>query len=502
MFKFGLNNLRRLHSVEPIELKPLTILVGKNSSGKSTFLRCFPLISQSIKTDTSAPILWWGDLVDFGSFKEAVSELDSTKDIIFNFEFDAMRRFERWNRTFRSVKQFEKVSLNIYIRSFENKTRVARAVIRIGSPSVDIDLDIGDDGDIKNIIIDGLNATKTLAPFNLNYDHENIMPYCRYLVETEVGDAPRMHDQALIFVDPVKLIVKKYANSRAKDDTVRRISVDLLTTKLFNKNISNENGEFAANQKVIKNIIKNDNDRNKLRTYQVAALLPSIMSSIRITLFEVYTNLLYIKPARVNSDRYYRYQDLAVSEITPDGKNLPMFLNSLSFDERRDLSEWVKGLFGYGVELTKSGQGHLSIELTSNGSRTNIVDSGFAQIWWGRNRKGGPLFLGEDGSTTIAIEQPELHLHPAHQAMLADAFIGGAEKKGESDDVRFIIETHSEALINRVGELVAEGRIKKDDVQILIFQADDESRVSSVEVATFSPDGGLLNWPYGFFYPV
>ncbi|WP_445954446.1 AAA family ATPase [Thauera sp. SDU_THAU2] len=46
------------------------------------------------------------------------------------------------------------------------------------------------------------------------------------------------------------------------------------------------------------------------------------------------------------------------------------------------------------------------------------------QIWWARNRTVSrnsrtPLAL-------LAIEQPELHLHPAHQALLADALVGEA----------------------------------------------------------------------------
>ena len=39
MKSIGIKNLRSLKNVEQIEIKPITILVGRNSSGKSTFLR-------------------------------------------------------------------------------------------------------------------------------------------------------------------------------------------------------------------------------------------------------------------------------------------------------------------------------------------------------------------------------------------------------------------------------------------------------------------------------
>ncbi|HCI98462.1 MAG TPA: hypothetical protein DHV74_02260 [Sulfitobacter sp.] len=76
---YAVENLRRLKKTPPIEIRPITILVGRNSAGKSTYLRSMPLIRQSIETRSSAPILWWGDYVDFGDFSTAVS--DSKDDL-------------------------------------------------------------------------------------------------------------------------------------------------------------------------------------------------------------------------------------------------------------------------------------------------------------------------------------------------------------------------------------------------------------------------------------
>lgn len=69
-----IQNLRSLVDTGDIELKPLTILVGRNSVGKSTFARTFPLIRQSCEAQKKSPVLWYGRLVDFGDFTTAVNK--------------------------------------------------------------------------------------------------------------------------------------------------------------------------------------------------------------------------------------------------------------------------------------------------------------------------------------------------------------------------------------------------------------------------------------------
>jgi hypothetical protein len=66
--------VKNLHCIEDTGIIPLngiTLLVGANSTGKSTLLRVFPLLKQSLNYNKRGPILWYGDSVDFGSFQEA-----------------------------------------------------------------------------------------------------------------------------------------------------------------------------------------------------------------------------------------------------------------------------------------------------------------------------------------------------------------------------------------------------------------------------------------------
>jgi predicted ATPase len=105
----------------------------------------------------------------------------------------------------------------------------------------------------------------------------------------------------------------------------------------------------------------------------------------------------------------------------------------------------------------------------------------------------------------VAIEQPELHLHPAMQARLADLFVNTvaiARKRGIP--IRFIIETHSQSIVNRLGHLVEGKRVDSGDVQIILFErgvADADPLVSTLRRSRFDDEGVLTNWPFGFFLP-
>ncbi|WP_445940987.1 AAA family ATPase, partial [Pseudomonas sp.] len=76
----------------PYDLKKINVFVGQNSSGKSSFIRTLPLLKQSAQVKTLSEILWYGPLVDFGSFDEALSRNSKNKKIEFIFEIEINSR--------------------------------------------------------------------------------------------------------------------------------------------------------------------------------------------------------------------------------------------------------------------------------------------------------------------------------------------------------------------------------------------------------------------------
>ena len=104
----------------------------------------------------------------------------------------------------------------------------------------------------------------------------------------------------------------------------------------------------------------------------------------------------------------------------------------------------------------------------------------------------------------ITIEQPEIHLHHALQAELADVFIETALKNNNT----YILETHSEHFILRIMRRIRETfenrivdnklKIKPEDV-IVHFVEPFESKSIIRELILNSRGEFVKSWPGGFF---
>ncbi len=93
----------------------------------------------------------------------------------------------------------------------------------------------------------------------------------------------------------------------------------------------------------------------------------------------------------------------------------------------------------------------------------------------------------------VAIEEPEIHLHPKYQSLLADMFVEAYQKY----NIHFIIETHSEYLIRKLQVLVAdkENKLTPNDVS-LNYVDKDENGISTNRKIEIREDG-CLSAPFG-----
>ena len=95
--------------------------------------------------------------------------------------------------------------------------------------------------------------------------------------------------------------------------------------------------------------------------------------------------------------------------------------------------------------------------------------------------------------SVFVVDQPEIHLHPEAQARLASYFVRLAKERS----LTFIVETHSEYLINRLRRLVAEGDIAEEDVSVAhVANSGKEAKLHPVELRA---DGQIVGAPNDFF---
>ena len=93
----------------------------------------------------------------------------------------------------------------------------------------------------------------------------------------------------------------------------------------------------------------------------------------------------------------------------------------------------------------------------------------------------------------IILEQPEIHLHPAVQAGLADVMIDAVKTR----NIQIIFESHSEHLLKRLQRRIAEKKISPDTMALYFCESEnDGSKLTPLNVDLF---GSILNWPKDFF---
>ena len=105
----------------------------------------------------------------------------------------------------------------------------------------------------------------------------------------------------------------------------------------------------------------------------------------------------------------------------------------------------------------------------------------------------------------FAVEQPELHIHPRIQCNLGDVF---ASEAGKGDGRVFLIETHSEHLILRLLRRIREttenelppGKPPLTPDQVAVYYVQGGADGMQVTEIPITPDGDFTKqWPDGFF---
>ena len=113
--KIHLKNFKALRDTGELEIKPITFLVGPNSSGKTSLIQAILALRQTVRSqDPHTPLILDDDYINLGSYRDAVFGHDEKNEIGIGFEAGE----KRWEIVF-SVYRSGNNQGAIYLKSLD-----------------------------------------------------------------------------------------------------------------------------------------------------------------------------------------------------------------------------------------------------------------------------------------------------------------------------------------------------------------------------------------------
>lgn len=154
------------------------------------------------------------------------------------------------------------------------------------------------------------------------------------------------------------------------------------------------------------------------------------------------------------------------------------------------VSQWTERLTGKKVRQRLAVGRRTSVEAMYPGLSSNIINEGLGlnQIIFAFSH-----LADAPSDSLIAIEEPEIHLHPKAQSELIDIFVEICKKENK----QILLTTHSEHILFRLLTKVAKGELKPKDLSVYYFTK--ENTAASAKELKVDKKGGLEGGLPGFF---
>ena len=409
---------------QEFNIRPLTFLVGENSTGKSTVLGCFQTLNRFTRT---------GEYMNFnvepyqmGAFTDIVRRSNrQKKDFILGFEFKYGKKGKR-------IKYFMKLT---------EKERGSGPIIQ---------------------------EQKIIFPENeitIVGEKQNVEPY-------DVNDRWEIIDFS-----------EEHGNKKFRV----RMTSSLFDTHAF-KNLDLARSLLQKNQDKLSPVERKFGECVE-RLHEFSLNWYTLGYSYSFA------------PIRSKPQRTYNPLD---ENISPEGSDVPVVLRNISRTDPKAWNELKERLVEFGQSsglftdihvrrLGKSVGDPFQLQIKVRGPKVNMIDVGY-----GVNQS-LPILARLMTSEKIfgeriifLMQQPEAHLHPKGQAELSSLMVDFIKRRKHN----FIIETHSDYMIDRARIEIMNGKILPEDVSLIYL----EPKGNHVEVhnITFDEQANLLGVPPGY----
>lgn len=460
----SLVNFKSFRELTNLDIRPLTVLCGANSSGKSTLLKSILTLKQSYASmSTYDTLILNGEYVSNGFFddvahKRSADNFSIEHTFCFVNPFSTSKKVKNKTKNLQTYKALRKM----YLTSAEYPDRFT---IRTKST-------------FGRNIEDQISKTPAIDKYELEIMME--MDNNTITSRIELSRIPLGVKQFALRWENIPDVQHQYVSGKAKQCIAYFYGLQLGNVYVYTENLP-------------KGTIISD-------------VLPNIYTLCKLAA-EQYHGVSFLGPLRQAPARAYMYTNETLSigtmgEYTPfilaQNKEKKIRASLLSpKDSKLDFVSREVSL----LEATQSWLNYLNISNINIDQQSEIVklkigDSNIADVGFGVSQVlpivvEGLSILPEQ---TLILEQPEIHLHPNMQMGLAD-FLISLLNQGK----QVILETHSDHIINRLIR-----RLMEEDSDFLlnntaiyyVSKEQDESKIQPIEIDKIH---GIAQCPEDFF---
>ncbi len=528
-----LRNFKGFSEEVRIELRPITLLFGANSAGKSSVLQALQYVReilerQNVNADRT---LQGGEAVDLGGFQNLVNGRDPQKQIEIAIELElgatsipelVPDAFEDWQTSDEDVWWM-----------YDTLQSIRRAV-----KTVAIRLSIGWNEQRELPIVQGYEISTngewclSIASSRDGRDARMRINHANPIFMIDAPDGDELLSLLNDFVNPEDLAqpVERHGSSEPSKSPGKTSILSSLFSAVQEAGMERPGDGLRAWLTGFRGALPRLDQmlfipapgvkgaENVYMVREFTAFLSWLTVGPALLLREQLGQMRYIGPLRRIPPRGLEVSLTKSDSAWSDGMAAWETLVTGSQDLVERVSDWMQSPAKLGTGYAVARKPYQEFDpnhpvpqpIGPIRKRAQLVDgSGMTMqpqdVGVGISQVLPVVVAAQDGSASVVcIEQPELHIHPAVQVGLGDLFIDGAVNQGLS----FLIETHSEHLILRLLRRIreaAEVTNKAIDqplspALIGVYCFSKRNGAVAIDEIPLTKDGDFAKpWPQGFF---
>lgn len=433
-----LKNFRAFRENIDIRIKPITILIGRNSAGKSTLIKFLLMLQQTLESSESSEGEFFsteGRHVSLGTFKD----LKNTKSRNNGFQF--------------SLNLKTNYLPDPKIQQIREDIQQSKATPKIEDGSIDF-------------------AIK-LNPFSTFITKDPLGQTTSLKVDSQITADESIADFYIIGSIP-------YSGKKAKHT---------VTCKIAGKKILHKEETNLRRTRFLKFPLPND----------PVEILKSAFDNLYLDVVkDEIISIRHLSPVREESERSVILGSPPIDDVGHRGEYAMPHLQRLLTDGGEKANFVLRHIESVidieDVKFKSQVKGFIPEFRAKNkltGAESYLADFGFGVS------QCIPIFVQGallNRGQLLIVEQPEAQIHPTAQLAMGSFFADLWTERG----VPSLIETHSSNLILRIRHLVADKQLKADDISVAFFYVENE--VVKVKNLAIRDNGSLeKGLPMEFF---